>query len=331
MVLSFGAHATYHVLYYVPPSTNSEQQAFIRLTNPNDSSVGFTISAIDDEGNWSDTGAQTLTLDANETIHLNSTDIDFGNPNKGLEFGFGSPVGNWRIVVQSDSTVSVMSYIRTPNGFLNDMHDVVGQKTSQTSHTVPVFNPASNTNQVSKLRISNDVNEDITVTISAIDDNGSIMEQTVTATIPALRVLELTAIDLEMGNESKGLSGKFGDGLGKWRLDITTSNSSTVMNMLVAPGGYVSNLSGISDDGVDDQEVIYVDNTSVFETYVNGSFNGWDGSTIVELANGQTWKQVGYYYQYNYSYIPDVTLYRVNGIWKMWVEGIDQAVSVTQL
>lgn len=46
-----------------------------------------------------------------------------------------------------------------------------------------------------------------------------------------------------MGNTEKGVSGGIGDGAGKWRLEVVADQSITVMSLLEAPGGYISNLS----------------------------------------------------------------------------------------
>lgn len=70
---------------------------------------------------------------------------------------------------------------------------------------------------------------------------------------------------------------------------------------------------------------------SVIESKIDGSFEGWDGETIVKLRNGQIWQQDEYYYIYHYSYMPKVLIYKSGGSYKMKVDGIDKAIRVTRL
>ena len=69
----------------------------------------------------------------------------------------------------------------------------------------------------------------------------------------------------------------------------------------------------------------------VIESKVDGTFNGWDGETIVKLSNGQIWQQTKYYYRYRYRYRPEVLIYKSGSVYKMIVEGVDKAVQVKRL
>jgi hypothetical protein len=70
---------------------------------------------------------------------------------------------------------------------------------------------------------------------------------------------------------------------------------------------------------------------SVIESQIDGDFEGWEGETIVKLMNGQIWQQAEYHYDYDYSFMAEVVIYRSGGSYKMKVEGIDEAVRVIQL
>ena len=69
----------------------------------------------------------------------------------------------------------------------------------------------------------------------------------------------------------------------------------------------------------------------IVESRVDGTFNGWDGDTIVVLVNGQAWQQSEYHYEYGYEYRPEVLVYRSGGGYKMWIFGTDEPVGVMQL
>jgi hypothetical protein len=60
---------------------------------------------------------------------------------------------------------------------------------------------------------------------------------------------------------------------------------------------------------------------------VEGSWNGWDGETIVELTDGSVWKQSQYHYEYRYSYRPRVTV--TGG--PMLVDGMSRPIPVRRL
>ncbi|GEM_PF-447871 len=70
---------------------------------------------------------------------------------------------------------------------------------------------------------------------------------------------------------------------------------------------------------------------STIETQIDSDFKGWDGQTIVKLANGQVWQQSEYYYHYHYAFRPNVVIYRSGSGYKMKVDGVDRAVGVTRL
>ena len=70
---------------------------------------------------------------------------------------------------------------------------------------------------------------------------------------------------------------------------------------------------------------------AVIESKVDGSFEGWDGETIVKLANGQIWQQTEYHYRYHYAFMPEVLIFKSGGVYKMKVKGIEKAVRVKRL
>ena len=71
------------------------RQGFLRLINHSDQVGDVALTAIDDPG--SEFGPIDLTLAAQSAIHFNSTDLELGNPAKGLEVGMGQGQGNWRL------------------------------------------------------------------------------------------------------------------------------------------------------------------------------------------------------------------------------------------
>jgi hypothetical protein len=60
---------------------------------------------------------------------------------------------------------------------------------------------------------------------------------------------------------------------------------------------------------------------------IDSEWYGWDGDTIVRLANGTVWRQTQYYYRYQYKYRPEVI---VDGN-LMLVAGMPKAIRVRRI
>lgn len=69
----------------------------------------------------------------------------------------------------------------------------------------------------------------------------------------------------------------------------------------------------------------------VIETYIDGTFEGWDGETIFKMDNGQIWQQSSYAYIYHYAYHPKVPIYRTGSGYKIKVDGVSDTISVTRI
>ena len=70
---------------------------------------------------------------------------------------------------------------------------------------------------------------------------------------------------------------------------------------------------------------------SVIESNVNGSWEGWQGDTIVKLMNGQIWQQVGLHLSLSLGLGSEVLIYQKGGLHYMLIEGEDEAVAVMRL
>ena len=221
----------------VPSASDSFRQGFVRVVNHGAQTGEVRIEASDDDGNAY--GPVTLSLSGHQARHFNSVDLENGSPEKGFPIGVGTGNGSWRLELSSELDVEVLAYIRTEDGFLTAMHDVV--RATATRHRVPVFNPASNVNQRSQLRIINPTYEPVNVSITGTDDAGVSPAGTVTATIAARASRTLTASQLERGDTA--IDGALGDGTGKWRLSVESESPVIVMSLMMTPTGHLSNLS----------------------------------------------------------------------------------------
>ena len=234
-----------HRIYFANPASTTEQQTFIRLVNSGVDEGIVTISAIDDAGNPAPGGDIFLTLGAQKSLQLNASDLEIGNAGKGLSNGFGQGQGRWQLNISSSLDLHVMNMIRTPDGFVTNLSKSVPGVSNSTRNAF-IFNPASNQNQRSYLRIINTSASDGTVTITGVDDSG-VPGGTVNIAIAAGAALETLSLDLENGDANGAQSGALGNGTGKWRLSISADVEIEVMSLLSTPKGFLTNLSSTTN------------------------------------------------------------------------------------
>ena len=228
------------------PAAGGVAQGFARIVNRSAEDGQVTIHAIDDAGTAK--APITLSLAAGQARHFNSRDLEQGNSAKGLSGGVGTGQGAWRLRLETALDIAPLAYIRTADGFVTSMHDLA--PVARGRHEVYVFNPASNTNQVSLLRVINRADSDTTVTVTGIDDAGGAGAAPVVFRLPPGQATMLTAAQLEQGDV--GLQGGFGDGQGKWRLRVTGDQPIDVMSLLRSPTGSITNLSAAGSPPVID-------------------------------------------------------------------------------
>ena len=226
---------------YVPAKSDPMHEGFVRVANLDDQAATVHIDATDDWGLAYD--RLTLTLPAVVARHFNSADLEDGNPAKGLTGATGPGLPDWHLQVTSENDIEWQSYIRTSDGFLTAVHDAVVADSGAPA-TLPTFNPGSNTDQVSSLRLVNLNTGPALVTITGIDDAGASPGQGVVATLLGDRAATFTSAELESGVAAR-LSGSLGDGEGKWRLVVESTHPILAMSLISSPTGHLTNLSTV--------------------------------------------------------------------------------------
>ena len=226
------------------PAASAGRQGFARVVNHSNRPGTVRIEAYDDAGERY--GPLELSIGAGEAAHFNSDDLEFGNAGKGLSGSTGAGEGDWRLEMISDLDIEVLGYIRTDDGFLTSMHDAVAVEDGR--RLVAIFNPGSNTNQMSRLRLVNPLAEAVRATIHGTDDAGGSPEGAAWVTVPARGTLTLSAAELEAGVPSETFEGSWDrhplrDGSGKWRLSVATEPGLMVQSLLESPTGHLTNLS----------------------------------------------------------------------------------------
>ena len=191
-------------------------------------------------------GPLTHSLEPLHSTHFNSTDIEQGNSLKGLESGLGNGRGHWRLQLKSSTPIFATSYVRTQDGFLTSIHDTaLDLELDGTLCLVPIFNPASNVNQRSVLRITSLSKESTNVEVLGLDDAGVPGLEPVRFSIDSQGSVLLDAGHLEAGIPDIE-SGRFGDGKGKWQLFLRSDKPIRPASLMVTPQGHITNLSTVN-------------------------------------------------------------------------------------
>ncbi len=245
-------------IFFGNPASNQIQQSFLRFVNQSNVSGFVTLSGVDDNGNPAPGSDVTFTLFPKESKQLNSLDYENGNVSKGLSGALENGTGKWHLTATSDVDLEVMSLIRTPDGFLTNLSGLAPTDAAQ-SHRIYYANPASETGQVTFIRIVNKTTGTGSVTIDGIDDNGNAAPGGVVQfQLGPLEAKQLLATDLENGNAAKGLSGALGDGAGKWQLTVTADVDIAVMNLIRTADGFLTNLSRVAPTSAPNTTEVYL-------------------------------------------------------------------------
>lgn len=236
----------------LPDGKALNQWGFVRIINHSDQPAEVGITAVDDTGMRRELPSP-LELPAWEAILFNSRELENGNAAKGIIDGVGDGAGNWYLeVVPSRPEVEVLSYVRTSDGFLGSLHTQV--PSYGRTHRVATFNPGSNRDRKSKLRLIHPRCpqfeilgcEAANVTIHGVDDEGT-RSPDVQLQIAPGAVREVTAAELEGLEQdpdpNQRVVGSLGDGERKWQLFITADRPIHVMSLLERAAGHLTNLS----------------------------------------------------------------------------------------
>ena len=248
-------------IHFANPASNTSMQTFIRFINIGDTTNSIEVRGIDDNGQGAVLGVLRFELPAQASLQLNAADLENGNSVKGTVGQLGKGSGKWQLSVGSSVELQTMSLIRTPDGFLTSLTDIV-EKIGST-HEVFFANPASNPNQQSFLRVINTGSETGTVTVTGVDDLGQAAQDSLTFTLGPNAAKNFNSSDYELGNPAKGISGALGDGSGKWHLSLTSNLDLAVMSMIRTPDGFLTNLSATVDKDFGGVHRIYFANSAL--------------------------------------------------------------------
>ena len=108
----------YEVAFFNPGS-NVVKRSVLRLVSPGNVDAEIIMSAVDDDGDAAPQGEVTLTVPAGEARDLNAQALESGTD--GFEGSFGDGEGKWRLTVNADRVVHILSLVRSRAGYLANL------------------------------------------------------------------------------------------------------------------------------------------------------------------------------------------------------------------
>ena len=103
-----------HRVVYFNPASNRRHVSKLRLANDGEQAATVTITGIDDRGAWS--GTVTLAVPPMSAATFTSAQLEAGG--EGLAGSLGDGYGKWRLRVESDVPLAVMSLVESRDGHL---------------------------------------------------------------------------------------------------------------------------------------------------------------------------------------------------------------------
>ena len=107
-----------HRVAILNPGSNPNQVSRLRLVNPGTEDAEVTINGVDDSGASSGTTV-VLTVLAGTSRTVAAAELESGG--EGLQGALGDDAGKWRLRVESDQPIVVMSLLSSPTGHLTNL------------------------------------------------------------------------------------------------------------------------------------------------------------------------------------------------------------------
>ena len=291
--------AAEHSLPLVLPAGNEALMGFVRIVNRSNRSGTVDIRAIDDTG--VEGHPVSLSIEANASRHFNSVDLESGESSKGLPGGVGDGQCSWRLELETDLDILPLAFVRTGDGFVTSIHDVVPE-VEPGRYDVAILNPGKNMTQQGRLRLVNPGDAPAEVEISGTDDGGNPSPGKAQITVPAGGACTITAHELESGDADDPchceVSGSLGAGSGKWQVSVTANRSIQVMSVLKTPE-HLTNLSTVKYAGFSP-----VDEAGFNARFVGRRVQATDGSGYVDFVSSGRFSESyeGRMYAGDYTY-----------------------------
>ena len=237
-----------HRVAFLNPGSNHRQESRLRLVNPGTEPATARIIGTDDGGQPGES-AVTAELPTRAARTFTAEELESGHA-PGLSGALGNGDGKWRLRVESEQDIVVMSLLATPTGHLANLSAPPPAADAGGAHSVPLFLSASDPlEREGFLRVVNRSDTAGTVRIEAFDESFDGFEsdyEPVTLSLAPRQARHFNSTDLETGNATKGLTGSTGAGRSDWRLELSSDLDIEVLAYIRTKDGFVTSMHDLA-------------------------------------------------------------------------------------
>ena len=224
----------FHRVPLFPSASDGEgRRGLVRVVNRSADSAEVGIDAFDATERAYE--RLELTLAGEASGQFDSSDLEQGNAEKGLEGSTGPGEGDWWLELSSASDIELVSYVDTASGPLSALRGTSGVETESGMRYEALLWGESG-----EVRLLNAGGEPAEVRLSGTDDAGS-SGGAVELTLAPWSARTLTATALAEGEA--GMLGALGAGSGSWRLRLEADREIDVLSLVRGSGGMLSDVS----------------------------------------------------------------------------------------
>ena len=224
----------FHRVPLFPSASDGEgRRGLVRVVNRSADSAEVGIDAFDATDRAYE--RLELTLAGEASGQFDSSDLEQGNAEKGLEGSTGPGEGDWWLELSSASDIELVSYVDTASGPLSALRGTAGVETESGMRYEALLWGESG-----EVRLLNAGGGAVVVRLSGTDDAGS-SGGAVELTLAPWSARTLTATALAEGEA--GMLGALGAGSGSWRLRLEADREIDVLSLVRGSGGMLSDVS----------------------------------------------------------------------------------------
>ena len=224
----------FHRVPLFPSASDGEgRRGLVRVVNRSADSAEVSIDAFDATDRAYE--RLELTLAGEASGQFDSSDLEQGNAEKGLEGSTGPGEGDWWLELSSASDIELVSYVDTASGPLSALRGTAGVETESGMRYEALLWGESG-----EVRLLNAGGGAVAVRLSGTDDAGS-SGGAVELTLAPWSARTLTATALAEGEA--GMLGALGAGSGSWRLRLEADREIDVLSLVRGSGGMLSDVS----------------------------------------------------------------------------------------
>ena len=232
--MSRGAGGLHRVSLFPSASDGAGRRGVVRVVNRSPASAEVGIDAFDATDRAYE--RLRLSLGGDSSEQFDSTDLEQGNAEKGLEGSTGSGEGDWWLELASESDIEVLSYVDMATGPMSAVRGAAGVETGTGMRYEAVLLAGAS----GELRLLNAGGRAVEVRVSGTDDAGAPGGEVELTLAPwASRTLAREAL----GEGEAGLRGALGAGTGSWRLILEADGEIDVLSLVRGAGGKLSDVS----------------------------------------------------------------------------------------